>query len=286
MRVTLRSVLWSAGVAVVSLGAGLFASPVASAGSPVAVIVLKEHGVGTPSLAQPYLDKFIGIAAQLNGWDPATKGRYETKRPAAEAWIKAEAPHYGIFSLAAFLADRKAYNLEPIGQATMASGGGQQYFIVSKNQGSTSPSCKGKTLATDHADDVKFNDSVVAAGAFKMSDFTVVPTTRFGQAGTTMLNGGAECALIDDAQLVEFNKAANGAGKQVWSSAKLLPPMVVAAFPSAPAAREGGLPGQPAQDLHGRRPADLHPGRPPDPHHRQRTNLRSGRGGLRPLTRD
>ena len=64
-----------------------------------------------------------------------------------------------------------------------------------------------------------YNEKVVAAGAFKMTDFTVVPTTRFGQAGTTLLNGGAECALIDDAQLAALAKTPGGADvKTVWSS--------------------------------------------------------------------
>ncbi len=238
MRVTLRSVLWSAGLAAISLGAALFAAP-ASAGSPVAVIVLKEHGVGTATQAQPYLTKFIGIAAQQNGWDPASKGQYETTRAGADAWIKAETPHYGIFSLAAFLAARKAYNLEPIGSATMATGGGQQYFIVSKTADSLA-ACKGKQLATDHEDQA-FVEKVVAAGAFKMADFTVVPTTRFGQAGTKLLNGEVECALIDDAQLASLGNAPGGAAvKTVWTSAKL-PPMVIAAFPSAPAAEKAAF---------------------------------------------
>jgi hypothetical protein len=237
VRVTLRSVLWSAGLAVVSLSAGLFAGPVASAGNPVAVIVLKEHGVGTATQAQPYLDKFIAIAAQQNGWDPASKGHYETSRGNADTWIKAETPHYGIFSLAAFLANRKAYNLDPIGSATMATGGGQQYFIVSKTADSLA-ACKGKQLATDHEDQA-FVEKVVAAGAFKMADFTVVPTKRFAQAGTMVLNGGAECALIDDAQLAALKQAPGGVdAKTVWSTSSPLPPMVVAAFPSAPAAEK------------------------------------------------
>jgi hypothetical protein len=236
VRVTLRSVLWSAGLAAVSLSAGLFAPAVAGAGNPVAVIVLKEHSVGSPTQAQPYLDKFIAIAAQQNGWDPASKGRYETTRAGAGTWIKAEGPHYGIFSLAAFLEFRGTYNLDPIGSATMSTGGGQQYFIVGKSAASLAE-CKGKQLATDHLD-TRFNEKVVAAGAFKMSDFTVVPTTRFGQAATTLLNGGADCALIDDAQRAALAKMPGGADvKTAWSSAPM-PPLVIAAFPSAPAAEK------------------------------------------------
>ena len=227
----------SASLAALSFAAAGIVADTASAGSPVNVLVLKEHGVGTSAAAQPYLDKFIAIAAQQNGWDPASKGRYETTRGGADAFIGSDKPHYGIFSLAAYLAYRGPQNLDPVGAATLANGGGQQYFVVSKNQGALAD-CKSKTLATDHFSDARFIEKVVAAGAFKAGDFTLVATTRFGQAGSKLMNGDAECALIDDAQLAELLKLPGAAAvKQVWKSDKL-PPMAVVAFPSAPAAEK------------------------------------------------
>ena len=229
--------LVSASLAALSFAAAGIVADTASAGNPVNVIVLKEHGVGTSAAAQPYLDKFIAIAAQMNGWDPASKGRYETTRTGAETFIKSEQPHFGIFSLAAFLAYKGSHNLDPVGSATLSTGGGQQYFLMSKTASSVSE-CKGKTLATDHFSDPKFIEKVVAAGAFKAGDFTVVTTTRFGQAGTKLVNGDAECALIDDAQLAELGKLpGGGAVKQAWNSDRL-PPMVVAAFGAAPDAEK------------------------------------------------
>ena len=40
----------------------LLVGPPSSAGEPAAIeiLVLKEHGVGSPTLAQPYLDRFVG----------------------------------------------------------------------------------------------------------------------------------------------------------------------------------------------------------------------------------
>jgi hypothetical protein len=236
-----RTALVSAALATLSFAGAAIVADTASAGSPVNVIVLREHGVGTSAAAQPYLDKFIGIAAQQNGWDPASKGRYETTRASAAAFIQSDAPHFGIFSLAAFLDARGKYNVEPVGSATMSTGGGQQYFVVSKNQGALGD-CKGKMLATDHFGDPRFIEKVVAAGAFKGGDFTLVTTTRFGQAGTKLMNGDAECALVDDAQLAELLKLPGGSAvKQVWASAKLPPPMVVVAFPAAPAAEKAAF---------------------------------------------
>jgi len=46
----------------------------------------------------------------------------------------------------------------------------------------------------------------VADGAFSLNDFTLVKTKRFAQAGSTVLNGGAEGALLDDAQYEDFKK--------------------------------------------------------------------------------
>jgi hypothetical protein len=235
VRVPLRSALVSLGlVGAVTLGlSALGASPVL-AGDTVAVIVLKEHAVGSTTQAQPFLDKLMAAAAQENGW-AAGRGSFQTKRDAADAWIKAEGPHYGILSLAPFLAFKDAYKLEAIGQAIVAGGGGQRYFMVSSTAADPA-GCKGKKLATDHADDVKFIEKVVAGGAFKLADFTLDKTTRPGQAGRKVIAGEADCALIDDAQLADLGKVPGGAAvKPVWSSAQM-PPMVIVAFPSAPAA--------------------------------------------------
>lgn len=229
MHVTLRSVLVSVGLAA---AVGL-AAPVAQAQGAVGMVVLKEHAVGTTSTAQPYLDKLMEIAAKESGW-ASGHGKFFTKRPDAEAYIKSDGPHFGILSLAPFLAFRTQHNLTVIGQAHVkGGGGGGQYFIVSKTAGDLA-GCKGKKLATDWADDPKFIENVVAAGAWKLADFTIEATKRPAQAGTMVANDEAVCALIDDAQLPVAQKAAP-AIKPVWTSAKL-PPMVIVAFPSAPAA--------------------------------------------------
>jgi ABC-type amino acid transport substrate-binding protein len=231
-----RSALVLAALAALAFAGAATVTDSARAGNPVNVIVLREHGVGTAAAAQPYLDKFIAIAASSNGWDAASKGRYETTRAGADAFIKSDGPRFGIFSLAAFLEARGKYNVEPVGSATMATGGGQQYFMVSKTAGSLAE-CKGKKLATDHFDDARFIEKVVAARAFSAADFTLVTTRRFGEAGRKVSTGDADCALIDDAQLADLAKLDPGATKVAWKSLAL-PPMVVVAFPSAPAAEK------------------------------------------------
>jgi hypothetical protein len=240
VRAILRTVLVFAGLAAVAASI----EPRAVAGGSVGVIVLKEHAVGSTSQAQPYLDKLMAVAARQNGWGSAT-GHFVTSRSGADSWIQSSKPQYGILSLAAFLAFKSKYNLDPIGQALVSGGGGQQYFVVSQSARDLA-GCKGKRLATDHADDARFLEKVVAAGAWTLGDFSLLKTRRPGEAGRKVVTNDAECALIDDAQLSQLGKVpGGGAVKPVWSSARM-PPMVVVAFPSANAAErkafQGNLP--------------------------------------------
>jgi hypothetical protein len=200
----------------------------------VGVLVLKEHGVGSPTLAQPYVERFVGIAAEQNGW-PGAKGQYFTSRAPAEEFIAAHDPHYGILSLAAFLALREKYRLDVIGRVVSSLVGGQQYFLVSRSA-SDSDECKAKRLASDHTDDPRFVERVIARGAFKLSEFTVIQNQRPLLSLKQVITGGADCALIDDAQLAELAHLEGGRDvKVVWKSREL-PAMTLVAFPAAPAA--------------------------------------------------
>ena len=151
--------------------------------------------------------------------------------------------------------------------------------MVSKTAGSLGD-CKGKRLATDHFDDPKFIEKVVAAGAFKPGDFTVVTTKRFGEAGRKIISGDADCALIDDAQLADVIKL--DAARQDRVGQRQAPPHGRGRFPRRPRRREDGLPGQPPQDLPGQ-PAGLHQRDPPDPDLGHRRRLRQGREPLQQL---
>lgn len=205
----------------------------AQAAEGVNVLVVKEHGVGGAAQAQPFIDKLVAVVAKMNGWASAS-GKYVTKREQAEEYIHSSEPHYGIISLAAFLGLGAKHKLDVVGKAEVSTAGGRQYHIVSKNAADLA-GCKGKTLASDHADDPRFIEKVVAGGSFVLADFTLVATTRPVQTLKKVTGGEAECALIDDAQLAELGKIEGGAAvKSVWKS-KELPPMVIVAFPSAPA---------------------------------------------------
>jgi hypothetical protein len=220
--------------ALVAVSAFVALSPALAAEGVVGVVVLKEHGVGNQSLAQPYLDRMVAIAAKQNSWPGAT-GKYFTNRSAAEAFIKSDQPHYGILSLPAFLALREPYQLEVIGRVAVSLAGGRRYFLISKTA-SDLDGCKGQKLATDHADDPRFIDQVVFAGRARLADFTFVPTQRPLQTIKAVLTDQAVCALIDDAQKDQLDHLADKDGvRVVWESAEL-PPMPVVAFPNSPPA--------------------------------------------------
>ncbi len=199
----------------------------------VEILVVKEHGVSSPTLVQPYLDRFVALTAEQNGWANA-KGQYYNNRSAAETFIAGHHPHYGIFSLPVFLAFQAKYKLVVIGQVAVSLAGGRHYYLISKN-GADLGACKGKTVASDHTDDARFIERIVAAGKFRLADFKVVQTQRPLQTIKRVVSGEATCGLIDDAQLAELPHLEGAGGVHtVWQSAEL-PPMVVAAFPAAPA---------------------------------------------------
>lgn len=220
--------------AALPLLAALLAGTAHADPATVGILVVKEHGVSSPSLVQPHLDRFVAIAAKENGWTDA-KGQYYNNRTAAEAFIENQHPHYGIFSLPAFLAMRAKYHLEVIGQVAVALAGGRQYYLISKTAADLA-GCKGKTVASDHTDDKQFIERVVAGGRFALADFTVVQTQRPLQTIKKVMTDEAVCALIDDAQLAELPHLEGAAGlRTVWKSSEL-PPMAVAVFPAVPEA--------------------------------------------------
>jgi len=226
-----RFVLAAIAIALVGLAE---APPLRAGSGEITILVLKEHGVGSPTLAQPYVDRFTALTAQRNGWATA-RGQYLNSRSAVGPFVEAHVPHYGMLSLAAFLALRETYRLEVIGRVASTLAGGAQYLVVSRTARDLT-GCKGRKLASDHTDDPRFVERVVARRQFRLAEFQVLHNRRPLQSIRQVLSGEADCALIDDAQLAELEHL-EGAGdvRVVWKS-QPLPPMAVVAFPSAPAA--------------------------------------------------
>lgn len=223
---------WVTALAVAASLFGLAREPLAAAGR--SFVVLREYGVGTPARAQPYLDQLLAVVAKQTQW-PKVTGRYFAERAPALDYIAKEKPEFGIFSLAAFVNLKGSSALSVVGEVQAPKAGGTQYYVVGKNVGALE-ACTGHRVATTFAGDAKFIDRVVARGAFKLADFTLVEAHRPLEPLKQVLRGEAECALIDDAQLEAARHIEQGSElKPVWHSAEL-PGMAVVAFPRADAA--------------------------------------------------
>jgi len=221
------------GFAGLLLGALAVVRPVLAA-TPHAVVVLREHAAGTASTAQPYLDQLLAVVAEQNHW-PKVAGRYFSERAPALDFVREEKHEYGIVSLAAFLALKHSLSLAVIGEVIAPKAGSRQYFLVSKQAGEAS-ACKGRRVSTTFQSDPKFIDRVVARGAFRLADFTLIPARRPLEPLKQVLRAEADCALIDDAQLAATGHIERGSElRTAWRSAEL-PGMPVLAFPRADAA--------------------------------------------------
>ena len=194
-------------------------------------VVLREHGSGAATRAQPYLDQLLNAVAKQNGW-PAATGKYFAERAPALEFMKTNRPQFGILSLDAYLALRASHELGVIGEVVAPKAGGLQYHLVSAKAKNVA-GCRGQSVATTFVTDPVFVERVVARGAFKLSDFKLVAAERPVQPLKQVLRGEAACALIDDSQLEAAKHIEAGDTlKSVWQSSKL-PGMVVVAFPKS-----------------------------------------------------
>ncbi|MEI9937196.1 MAG: hypothetical protein WDO69_08210 [Pseudomonadota bacterium] len=199
------------------------------AGPARAFIVLREYGAGTANRAQPFLDELLRVVAEQNHWAKAS-GRYFSERAPALAFVRSEKPDFGILSLPGYLALKDTLSPSVIGEVAAPQAGGRQYFLVSK-QAQALAGCVGHRLATTFAPEAKFIDRVVASGAFRLADFTLVAAQRPLEPLKQVIRDEADCALIDDAQLAATGHIERGAEiRTVWRSVEL-PGMAVVAFP-------------------------------------------------------
>ena len=208
-------------------------SAASAAGSRTAILVLKEHTVGSTSQAQQFVDRLMARVQKVAHLEDA-HGAFYNHRKRARPRITAEQPSFGIMSLAAYLGLRDEFGLRVIGKAVVAQSGGQQYFLVSSSASSLGE-CKGQSVISDHFDDPRFVENVVSGGDFKLADFQRVDARRPVQTLKKVINKEASCALVDDAQLDYAARLDGGSSLQtVWSSKKL-PALLVVAFKGADA---------------------------------------------------
>lgn len=208
----------------------------AAAEDTVAMVVLREDGVGGAGRAREYLAAIIDAVAKANGW-PASTFDYFTDRKKADTWIAEHDPSFGILSFGAFLAMHAPNKLSVVGTAKAVGSGGGRYYIVSKTHHDLA-GCKSGTLVSNHAGDAKYIDKVVSAGVFELADFAKVEhSKRPVQTLKMVIRDEADCALIDHAQFQAMQEIDGGTSlSTVWFSQEF-PSIVMVAFPKATAAQ-------------------------------------------------
>jgi hypothetical protein len=245
-RLALVATLAAVAVAV-PLGAAAAAPEEGASPQAVNLLVFRQGGAGSASTAQKYVDQVMTTIGTLTGWQ--ISGKYVTTRSQADAYIAESSPKFGIVSLSAFLPMAGKYKLRATGKAKVKGGGGGQYFIVSKNQFDLE-GCKGKTLASDHADDAKFVDNVVFAKKMSLGDFQLQKTKRSLQTVKAVIRDEAECALVDDAQVADLGHIVGGVPRHGGGGLR-----------GREQGRVEGVRQEPAQGVRGRRQEGVHGGR-------------------------
>ena len=216
----------------------LLAAAASAAEGPVRLFVLREHGVTAVTLAQPYLDRFVALAAAQNGW-PTAQG-YLPHQPARRGGVHPQG--------AAPLRDPLAAVVPGAAAAAPPRGDRPRRGVAlgraalppdQPQRRRTSPAARASPLATDHADDPRFVDRVVAAGQFTPRrlraprDASPAPDHPRGDRRP----GGLRPDRRRPARGARSTSPAPSDVRPVWSSEEL-PQMVVAAFPDTPVAEE------------------------------------------------
>lgn len=220
-------------IACLSVALAAVVARTSDASDSIKMLVFIENGVGSSSQAQPHIDRLIAAAKQENGWSHG-EGKYVTRRKRALKYIAKAKPSFGILTLGAYLGLRKKQGLKLLGHAKVKGAGGSHYHIVTKTAGALA-GCK--TLASNHLQDQRFINNVVANSSFSLSQFTIKRTRRPVQTLKYVIKGKTDCALIDNAQKTEMKNVGGGGDlKVLWSSAKL-PAIAIVSFSGVQAAQ-------------------------------------------------
>ena len=170
----------------------------------------------------------------------ARRGRYFSDRAPALEFVHQSNPDFGILSLPAPLALKEAaVTRRVIGEVLAPQAGGATIAFWFQKQNAQTPSKAALGTVSrrpSRQPTQSLVDRVVADGAFKLADFSLVEAHRPLEPLKQVLRGEADCALIDDAELAATQHIEQGGElRTVWRGAEL-PGMAVVAFPRADAA--------------------------------------------------
>lgn len=220
---------------------------VASATAPRAAragekdFVIYAPGFGaSASQAKPYLDKFSALLDKRMGWkSPGAALAFLDDAKAVGDYIEKQKPGYGLLPPAFYLdlACRKV-PMTPLGAvvglSSTSSSSGRWHVVVKEGVAADLAALKGKRLASNHLQDLRFVSQVVFAGKWNAEkDFVLKPTNSPITPFKWVDRGEAEAALVDDAQLTHMKTLPFAQTLKVVFSSEELPPFPIVAFDKA-----------------------------------------------------
>ncbi|HEX2570001.1 MAG TPA: PhnD/SsuA/transferrin family substrate-binding protein [Polyangia bacterium] len=219
----------------VLMGVALLCSGRAWAGPHDFVVYSASLG-GNQEQARPYLDTFLRDIEKRMGWDKGSAaGEFLEDAKSAEDYIEKNKPGYGLISPTLYLdlVCRKV-PVEPILSIVgiTSTGPTERYHVVVKGDAIKDlKALKGKRLASNHLQNVKFVSRVVFDGKVDASSYfqlqpTVSPLKPFKQLD----RGEADAILVNDTQLMSAKSLPIGPSLHVVYSSEALPPFPMVAF--------------------------------------------------------
>jgi ABC transporter, phosphonate, periplasmic substrate-binding protein len=227
-----------------TLALSLLALP-AWAGSKDFVVYAPGFG-GSPQQAKPYLETFFREIEKALAWPAkSADGQFFDELKPAEEYIEKQKPGFGVLSPALYL-DLACGKSQPdlvaaiIGVTNVPSSG-KYHVVVKANTAKSLDDLKGKKLASNHLQNMRFVSRVVFAGKIDAEKHFVLEATNSPiRPFKAVDRGEADAALVDDAQLEHMKTLPFGQTLSVVYSSDPLPPFPVVAFGKVvkPAERE------------------------------------------------
>ncbi len=164
-----------------------------------AVLVCHVGGPGSTKQAQPSLDKFLRHLEKSAGLPASSlRGAYHTTAEGCAKYMDREEPAVAVLDLATWLANAKAWGLDPVAHFGEAKGE-RYHLLVKKDAGFHDlDSLRGKALSSQLARDNDFASRIVLGNRVNASEhFSMQQARNTLRAVRAVLRGKSDAALVD-----------------------------------------------------------------------------------------
>ena len=200
---------------------------------------------GSAAQAKPYLDKFFQFIEHKLGWpEKSGTAAFLDDEKSVREYIEKNKPAFALVPPSFYLdlACKKEAVTPLVGVVLANATGVMKFHVVVKKGGAKSlDALKGKKLASNHLEDLRFVSNVVFEGKLDAEKhFELVRTGSPVKPFKMVDKGEADAALIADDQLAHMKTLPFGQNLEVVYSSPALPQAPVIAFDNTvkPAERE------------------------------------------------